>query len=348
MATLAAGQLTLLDAAKRLDPNGSTADIAELLSQLNDVLEDAVFVQGNLPTGHRVTIRTGLPTVYFRQIGAGIPTSKSTTAQVDEPTSLLEAYSEIDTRLLALNGNDAGFRMSEDVAFIEALNQQQVNTMFYGNVASDAKQYTGFATRYGTISGAGNAQNIIDAGGTGSVNTSLYFVGWSPRTVFCTYPKGTKAGLVQTDLGVDTVIDTNFNRFQAYRTHFVWENGLVVKDWRYAVRACNIDTTNLVAESSAANLVKILTKMLARIPSFNGIRGAFYCNRTIWEMLMIQALNASGGGVAAAGAIANSVAGGLSVQDAVSQFGTTTKTLRFLGWPIRIVDQLLNTEARVT
>lgn len=345
MATLGTGQLTLLDAAKRLDPNGAVADIAELLSQLNDVLEDAVYLQGNLPTGHRVAIRTGLPSVYFRQIGAGIPTSKSTTAQVDEPSSLLEAYSEIDTRLLQLNGNDASFRMSEDVAFIEALNQQQVNTMFYGNVAADVKTYTGLATRYGSISGAGNAQNIIDAGGTGSVNTSMYFVGWSPRTVFCMFPKGTKAGLTQTDLGVDTVIDANGGRFQAYRTHFVWENGLVVKDWRYAVRAANIDTTNLVTESSAANLVKILTKMLARIPSFNNIRGAFYVNRTIWEMLMIQALNASGGGNSATGTSGG--AGALSVQDAVSQFGTTTKTLRFLGWPIRIVDQLLNTEARV-
>jgi hypothetical protein len=345
MATLAAGNLTLLDAAKRLDPNGSVADIAEMLSQMNDVLEDAVFVEGNLPTGHRVSIRTGLPAVYFRQIGAGIPTSKSTTAQVDEPTSLLEAYSEIDTKLLALNGNDASFRMSEDVAFIESLNQQQVNTLFYGNVGVDAKTYTGLATRYSTISGAGNAQNIIDAGGTGSVNTSMYLVGWSPRTVFCTYPKGSKAGLTQTDLGVDTVIDANGGRFQAYRTHFVWENGLVVKDWRYAVRAANVDTTNLVTESSAANIVKIFVKMIARLPNFNGIRPAFYVNRTVWEMLMIQALNASGGGNSATGTSGG--AGALSVTDAVSQFGTTQKTLKFLGFPIRIVDQLLNTETRV-
>lgn len=346
MATLAAGQLTLLDYAKRLDPDGSIADVAEMLSQLNDVLEDAVYVPGNLPTGHRVTIRTGLPTVYFRQINAGVPTSKATTAQVDEPLSMLEAYSEIDVDLLALNGNDTAFRMSEDVAFIEALNQQQVNTMFYGNVASDAKTYTGFATRYGQISGAGNNQNVIDAGGSASVNTSIYLVGWSPRTVYCIFPKGSKAGLVQTDLGVDTVIDANAGRFQAYRTHFQWKNGLVVKDWRYAVRICNVDTTNLVAESSAANLVKLMIKAIARLPSLNGIRPAFYANRTIYEMLMIQALNASGGGVAAAGA-STAPAGALSVQDAVNQFGTTTKTLKFLGFPIRMVDQLLNTEARV-
>lgn len=333
MATLGTAQLTLLDWAKRLDPNGSVADVAELLNQLNAALDDIVFIEGNLPTGHRVTVRTGLPAVYFRQLGIGIPTSKSTTAQVDEPSSMLEAYSEIDQDLLALNGNGPAFRMSEDVAFIEALNEQQMNTMFYGNVAADAKTYTGLATRFGTIAGAGNAQNIIDAAGTGSVNTSIYLVGWGPRSVFCTFPKGSKAGLVQTDLGIDTVIDANGGRFQAYRTHFQWKNGLVVKDWRYVVRICNVDTTALVTEVSNADLIKLMVKAIARLPSQNGTKNVFYANRTVYEMLMIQALNKA--------------QNALSVTDALNQFGITTQTLKFLGYPIRMVDQLLNTEARV-
>lgn len=346
MATLAAGKLTLLDHAKRIDPNGKIATIAELLSQMNDILEDAVFVEGNLPTGHRVTVRTGLPAVYFRQLNAGVPTSKSTTAQVDEPAAMLEAYSEIDVDLAMLNGNTAEFRLSEDSAFLESMNQQQASTLFYGNVAADAKTYTGLATRYGAISGAGNAQNIVDAGGTGSVNASIYLVGWGERSVFCTYPKGSKAGLQSDDLGVDTVIDANGGRFQALRSHYQWKNGLVVKDWRYAARVANIDTTNLTTESSAANLIKLMTKALWRLPTFNGVRPVFYANRTIWEMLMIQALNASGGGAGATGG-ASGTAGALSVQDALTQFGTTQKTLRFMGFPLRISDQLLNTEARV-
>jgi len=333
MATLPAGQLTLLDYAKRLDPKGTVATVAELLTQLNDILEDAVFVEGNLPTGHRVTIRTGLPTVYFRQINAGVPTSKSTTAQVDEPAAMLEARSHIDAKLLQLNGNSASFRLSEDSAFIEAMNQQQANTMFYGNLAVDAKTYTGLATRYSAISGAGNAQNIVDAGGTGSVNTSIYFVGWGQNSVFCTFPKGSKAGINYRDLGEESVADANGNFYQAVRSLYQWDNGLVVKDWRYAVRIANIDTTNLVAESSAADLIKVMVKAVARIPSFNNIRPVFYANRTIYEMLMIQALNKS--------------TNALSVQDALSQFGTTTKTLHFMGFPIRMCDQLLNTEARV-
>ena len=346
MATLATGSLTLLDWARRNDPNGSTAKVAELLSQQNDILEDAVFVQGNLPTGHRVTVRTGLPSIYFRQLNAGVPSSKSTTAQVDEPAAIMEAYSEVDKDLVSLNDNAAEFRMSEDSAFIEAMNQQQASTLFYGNIATDQKQYTGLATRYSSTS-AGNGANVLLGGGAGSVNTSIYVVGWGPNSVFMPFPKGSTAGLLQEDLGLDTVIDGSGNRFQAYRTHYQWKAGLAVKDWRYCVRIANIDTTNLAAESSAANLVKLIVKGLWRLPSWNGVRPVIYANRTVYEMLMIQALNASGGGVGAAGAIANSIAGNMSVRDALTQFGTR-QTMTFMGFPMRVCDQLLNTEATIS
>ena len=92
MATLASGALTLADWAKRLDPDGKVPVVAELLSQSNEILEDAVFMEGNLPTGHRTVIRTGLPTAYWRSINQGIPTSKSTTVQVDESVGMLESY----------------------------------------------------------------------------------------------------------------------------------------------------------------------------------------------------------------------------------------------------------------
>ena len=202
MATLNTGALTLADWAKRLDPDGKVPVVAELLSQSNEILEDAVFMEGNLPTGHRVTIRTGLPTIYWRSLNQGIPNSKSTTAQVDESCGILEARSEIDIDLAELNGNTNEFRLSEDRAFIEGMNQTQAGTMFYGNPATDPRQYLGLAARYGAISGAGNAQNIIDAGGLLTNNTSIWLVVWGDSTVFCPFPKASRAGLLQEDLGV--------------------------------------------------------------------------------------------------------------------------------------------------
>lgn len=334
MATLASGQLTLADWAKRLDPDGKVEyKIAEILNQTNEILDDAVFTEGNLPTGHRVTIRTGLPAVYWRSLNQGVPRSKSTTAQVDESCGMLEAYSAVDKDLAELNGNTASFRLSEDVAFLEAMNQAQAQTMFYGNPATDPRQYLGLSTRYGTISGAGNAQNILDAGGTASNNASIWLVVWGENSVFCPFPKGSKAGLVSEDDGVLTIYDANGNPFKAYQTHYQWKNGLVVKDWRYVVRICNINTANLVAESAAADLIKLMSRALDRVPNLSMGRAAFYMNRTLFSMMRIQALNKSQNAV--------------SVQEGLTQFGTPTKWLDFLGVPIRKVDQLLNTEARV-
>jgi len=333
MATLATGALTLADWAKRLDPDGKGPAVAELLSQSNEVLEDAVFQEGNLATGHRVIIRTGLPTAYWRSINQGIPTSKSTTAQVDESIGMLEAYAKIDKDLALLNGNTNAFRLSEDSAFLEAMNQAQASTLLYGNPATDPRQYLGLAPRYGAISGAGNAQNVIDAGGVSTNNTSIYLVVWGDNTTFCTFPKGSKAGLSHDDQGELVVYDANSNPYQAFQTHYQWKNGLVVKDWRYVVRICNINTANLVAESAAADIIKLMSRALDRIPSLGMGRPAFYMNRTVYSMLRIQALNKS-----------QNV---LDINSGLNQFGTPTSWNTFEGVPLRRVDQILNTEARV-
>lgn len=335
MAVLSTGALTLADWAKRLDSDGKVPVVAELLSQSNEILEDAVFMEGNLPTGHRVTIRTGLPAVYWRSLNQGVPSSKSTTAQVDESVGMLEAYSRVDKDLAELNGNTASFRLSEDQAFLEAMNQTQAQTLFYGNPATDPRQYLGLATRYGAISGASNAQNILNAVGTaGATNTSIWLVVWGDNTVFCPFPKGSKAGLVQEDTGQLTVYDGNNNPYQAYQTHYQWKNGLVVKDWRYVVRIANISVSNLVANSSPADLIALMSRALDRVPNLANGRAAFYMNRTVYSFLRLQALNKSNYA--------------LAVEKGLNQFGTPTNWMSFEGVPLRRVDQLLTTETQLS
>jgi hypothetical protein len=342
MATLSATNLTLADWAKRTDPNGNVPIIAELLSQTNEILEDAVFKEGNLPTGERVVIRTGLPTVYWRALNQGIPNSKSTSAQVDEACGMLEARSEVDKDLAMLNGNTAQFRLSEDTAFLEAMNQTQAQTMFYGNPASEPKAYLGLAPRYSSTS-AGNGANVLSAKGSSTysatANTSVYLVVWGDNTVYCPFPKGSKAGLVHEDLGEQTVYE-NSNRMQAYATRYQWKNGLVVKDWRYVVRICNINTTDLIAgtngqqATSASNIIKMMSRALYRIPNLSMGRAAFYMNRTVHSGLAIQAMDKS-----------QYV---LKVNEGLSQFGMPNAWLSFQGVPIRKVDSLINTESEVS
>lgn len=331
--------LTLADWAKRTDPDGRVALVAELLSQSNEILEDCVYKEGNLPTGDRVVIRTGLPTAYWRSLNQGIPNSKSSTAQVDEACGMLEARSEVDKDLAMLNGNTAQFRLSEDTAFLEAMNQTQAQTMFYGNPATDPKQFLGLATRYSSTS-AGNGTNIIPGGASsGSLNTSVYLVVWGDNTVYCPFPKGSKAGLLHEDLGEQTVYD-GANRMQAYATRYQWKSGLVVKDWRYVVRIPNLLVADVVAgtgtqaASAATQLTKLMMRAMYKIPNLDSGRAAFYMNRTVHSGLAVQSLDRS--------------QAALAVQPALSQFGTARNYLSFQGIPIRRVDCLLNTEAVVS
>ncbi len=339
MATLSNNSLTLADWAKRVDPDGRVPVVAELLSQSNEILEDCVFKEGNLPTGERVVIRTGLPTVYWRALNQGIPSSKSTTAQVDEACGILEARSEVDKDLAMLNGNTAQFRLSEDTAFLEAMNQTQATTLFYGNPGVDPKQFLGLAARY-SDSTAANGQNILKAGGSGSDNTSIYLVVWGDNTVYCPFPKGSKAGLIHEDLGEQTVYNSDGTRMQALATRYQWKNGLVVKDWRYVVRIANIDVSDLIAQtgtqasSAATAIIKLMARPLYRIPNMAMGRAAFYMNRTVHSGLSIAALDKS-----------QYV---LKINEGLSQFGMPYSWLSFLGVPLRRVDALLNTEAAIS
>jgi hypothetical protein len=338
MATLGINALTLADAAKRKDPSGKTAKIVELLSQTNEILNDMLFVEGNLPTGHRVTVRTGLPTAYYRLTNQGVPSSKSTTAQITENAASLEARSEVDKDVAELGGDVNATRMSESMSFLEAMNQQQAQTLIYGT-AANPEEYVGFAARYNDTSEL-NGENIQLAGGAGSDNTSIWLAGWGENTVFGVYPQGSSAGLKQTDLGLADAFDANNDRFRAYMEHYEWKNGLVVKDWRYVTRIANIDVSDLSAltgtqaVTASTSIIKLMSKAMDRLPTLNGVKPVFYVNRTVASNLKIIGLEKSSAAV--------------TVQEGLNQFGDTIFTIRFLGIPVRVVDAITNTEAAIS
>lgn len=333
MATLGANVLTLSDFAKRLDPSGKTAMIAELLSQTNDILKDMLFKEGNLPTGDRTVVRTGLPTAYWRTLNAGVQPSKSTTAQIDEQCGMLEAYSEVDKDLAELNGNVNSFRLSEAQSFIEAMNQEMASTIFYGNQSLSPEEFNGLAPRYSSTS-AGNGQNILLGGGSGSDNSSIWLVVWGAQSCHGIFPKGSKAGLNHENLGLVTVEVTAGiagNRMRAYQDHWQFKAGLSLRDWRYVVRIANIDISNLIAKSSAADLVELMIKAVHRVPNINFGKPCFYMNRTVFEYLDIQRRDdvISGGGL------------DYAMVDGKAQYS-------FRGIPVRICDALLETEATIS
>jgi len=136
--------LTLLDWSRRVGPDGSIDDIAELLSQCNEVFKDMLWREGNLPTGHKGTIRTGLPTPTWRAAYAGVGYTKSTTAQIEVGVGHMAMVSQIDKVIAELDGDIAAVRMSEDNAHLEAMSQTMATTLFYGNTSTNPSQFIGF------------------------------------------------------------------------------------------------------------------------------------------------------------------------------------------------------------
>lgn len=330
MTTLSTTLMPLVEWGKRLGPDGNILDIAELLSQTNEILMDMPFQEGNLPTGNRTAVRTGLPAATWRLLNQGIAASRSTTAQIDEQCGMLEARGQVDKDLAELNGNLAAFRLSEATPHMEAMNQEFAQTMFYGNSGLAAEEFTGLAPRYSALTGAGNISHVLNAGGVGSDNTSVWLTGLGSQGLFGIFPKGSKAGLIHEDLGLADAFDASNNRFRAYLDWWQWKGGIALKDWRYVVRICNIDVSNLVAQSSAADLVELMIKAIHRIPFINMVRPVFYMNRTVFEFLDIQRR-------------ADVIAGGGLRYENVDGIATAT----FRGIPIRKCDQLIETEAAV-
>ena len=340
MATLASSALTLSEWATRLDPGGKPAAVIELLGQTNEMLTDMLWMQCNDGAGHKTTVRTGLPSATWRLLNYGVVKSKSTTAQVRDSTGMLEAYSEIDKALADLNGNSAEFRMGEDMAFIESMNQGMQGTVVYGSTIANPERFTGLAPRFNSLS-APNGGNIVNAGGSANTNTSIWLIGWGQNTAHGLFPKGSTAGLQVRDLGEVALYDANQNVYQGYRTHFKWDCGLTVRDWRYVVRIANINVT--AGAVTTSNVVNTLISAVNKVPFISAagnapppggtrpgqVNWSFYCNRTLRTALDLQAM-----------ARTNTF---LTIETRDSRPYTA-----FRGIPIRICDQISNAEPNVT
>ena len=334
----AGGELpNLVNVTKRLDPDGSIARIAELLQQFNPIIEDVPLIEGNLPTGHRTTVRADLPVPTWRKLNYGVRPTKSATAQVDDTIGMLEDYSEVDKDLAMLNGNTAEFRLSEDTPHLESMSNTMATTLIYGDTDVNPERFLGLSPRYdvlGTPADKPDAQlqsdylkHVISAGGVSAdVQTSVWYIVWGENSVHGIYPKGSMAGLQANDLGEVTLFDNDGGRFQGYRTHYQWKMGLCVRDWRYIVRIANVELGLMDSEAAQKTLYQAMIKAKYTVPQTASGRGIFYASPAVQAMLDIAAVEKS-----------NAALGYSNV------FGKDV--LSFRGTPIKAVSAILETEA---
>lgn len=337
MTTLGGTYFNIMDLIQREKPDHSIATVGEILNQQNPALNDISIATCNDGTQNITYVRSKLPSASLLSVGGGVPLDKSNVSQITDITSRIGVASEISKRIADINGNSAAQRALEAKAMLEAINQKWMNLWFYGNATTgipttpDPLAFDGLSKRYGLLSG-GNAEQIIDAGGTGTDNTSIWFVVNGPKTVSGLVPMGAGVGIKHTPVNGGVAVSKTLpsgNIDEVYQD--IWEVhcGQKVEDWRGAVRICNIDVSNLTSESGAADLIKLMIKAQHRLEPVEGLgTPIIYVSRTTAQMLDIQSLNKA--------------AGNLTVDSVDGK----RKTM-FRGYQIRTIHQLLDTESRV-
>ena len=329
---------SLVDLLGQLDPCGGLASVAEVLERENPALQDIPWAEGNLITGDRFTVRTMLPGVGFRRLNEGVPRSKSGAAQIDEATAILEANSQVDRDLAKRAPNIAAYRLAEARPFHQSMNNKFMETLFYGNAFFEDKSFTGFAPRFNEIA----SPQVLDAGGTGTDNRSIWLIGWGDD-VRGLYPKGTKGGLFHLDttsnlrIGADgfpigdTVLDPNGNPYLAYTDNWKWECGLQIKDQRKVVRIANIDSSLLTKDrTTGADLQDIIIQASGATPNLDNANFVWYMPRTVATMFSRQAYDDRRG---------------FASMDQIIPNGP--RVLTMMGIPVRSLDVLNVDEARV-
>ncbi len=172
----------------------------------------------------------------------------------------------------------------------------------------------------------------------------MWLLGWGPRQIHTIFPNGMPAGMVHMDKGLVQTFDANSLPFWAWTTWLEHNIGVCVHDWRYGVRACNIDYTQF-GGGSAANLIATLAAMMMKPPVMpSGVapvqdsdddanvvmaRNAVYLNRTTYLGLDLQAQNKT------------------NVLLKMEEWDGEP-TLTYRGVPIRVNDSLVTTEAAVS
>jgi len=332
MATIGTNYVTLHDWAARFGAQGQLAmqKIIELQTQTNKILDVLPFKACNERTQETALMRAELPTVAWRVINRGVTPSKSKSKQVSFTCGGLEALAQVDEKLLQINGNDNNWRLSENVAFQEAMNQKMATTFFYGDEKVNPAGFTGLSAYYYNKSAQDAiwADQIISCGGTGSALTSLWFVGMSYDTVYGIFPEGTAAGFKYRDNGRVKMKDANGAEFYGYESQYNWDMGLAVRDPRYVVRVANIDTTALTANDADAFIEKMI-KAYNQIENPDKVKLVIFANRAVQTYLDILAVKKS------------------NVRLSIDEW-EGKKITHFWGIPVLRCDAILNTESAIS
>lgn len=275
--------------AAKMTHNNEIIDVAEVLNETNDVINDAIVQRGNDITSHVVARRTALPTATWVKVGNGWNPSVGLLQQARETIGQLKARYQCPQDVMRLQPNPEKYRMQQERAYIESMGQEFANTLVAGSTTNGPpEEFDGLLARYNTLS-TNNAYYVLNNGaslGTGASLTSIWFIQWRPGAAYLIYPRNAEGGgIKKEDKGLNLTTGDNSQNLWAYITEFSWDVGLCIEDTRSVKRLCNISTASATDANTLDEDKVIQVRNNFKTPGTIYM----YCNETIYTQLQILA-----------------------------------------------------------
>lgn len=295
---------TLSDLAK-LNPDHFVQGIIE--EALASAPELRVAAARTIPgTNYRTVIRTGLPSIGFRDANEGVDTSLSTFENRPCQCYILAARVEVDQAIAdAYVDGPSAYQAIESVGVMEAA-YRKAGFQFYYGVDADGAGFPGLVASY-------DEDNMtVDAEATAN-KTSVWFVKFGERDVQFVF--GERTVLQVSDWRVESLADAEGKKFPGYVSDLTTWIGLQIVNKNSAVRIKSVGTATATTMND-----DLAFEALSKFPV--GVKPDFcFMNRRSLEQLRKSRTNVT------------SATGVPTIPDSVA------------GIPIVVTDSLVNTEA---
>jgi len=343
MASLAAGSaLTLIELKRRETPDGAMADLIDMISEENHILEYMTWIECNNGTYYEDTQTVSEPSGQTRSLDEGVTKEAGVTQKITEGVEMMASISEVDERKYSLSPSPDAFRLQEDGFFLRGMTKTMVGRIFDGSKSTDLRQIVGINNRsdYNTLS----SDYVFDnAGGNASATankTSVYFVQFGSKMVNMIYPRNNPNGggslpIKMKDFGlsiIDQAGTSQTKKYPALQTWFSVDFGLFIHDPRCIKRICNISTSNIDGVDDIAWSEDPMIDAYNQL-EHNGANTVIYCNRTV---------------LAQAQKRANEKGNAYFSTNMEGEGPFAKPVTRFMGIPMVRVDQITNTQSTVS
>ncbi len=221
---------TLLDIAK-LDAGIGYPLIEEAVKLAPELM--LVPADTILGTTMELTVRSGLPSVRFRNANEGVPRSKSTYETRTFQTHILDHQVAVDEQIVH-GSRDKGRLLENHASGAMEAAMQYIGSQFYYGTGNDTKGFPGLLAQCKS-----DAAHTVDAAGAAS-KTSVWFLRLGRECVEFLFGNAQTVRLNDT-WELETVYDDNGNPYKAYTNWMKGRVGMRLANKNCAVRIKNLE-----------------------------------------------------------------------------------------------------------